>query len=74
MKDERKPEELTFEEAMTALEAIVLKLEKGEATLDEMLSLYEQGTALMRRCNALLSDAQRRVEVVEADKILPFES
>lgn len=66
-KDDKKIEELTFEEAEARLKEIVETLEKGQSPLDEMLGLYEEGTALLRRANALLSEAEARVKVVGAD-------
>ena len=63
--EEKKIEELTFEEATARLEEIVKALEKGDAPLDGMLKLYEEGTALLRRANALLEDAEERVKTVE---------
>ena len=68
----KKIEELTFEEAMARLEQIVTLLEKGEADLDGMLALYEEGSALMRRCNGLLEKAKRKVEAVNGEEIVPF--
>ena len=65
-------EEMTFEEAMARLEEIVTLLERGDATLDGMLALYEEGSALMRRCNGLLEKAKRKVEAVDGDKTVPF--
>ena len=58
-------EKMTFEEASARLEEIVRALEKGDAPLDEMLKLYEEGTVLLRRANALLADAEERVKIVE---------
>ena len=58
-------ENMTFEEAEARLSEIVEKLEKGESPLDEMLKLYEEGTALLRRANALLTDAETRVKVLK---------
>ncbi|MBQ9467459.1 MAG: exodeoxyribonuclease VII small subunit [Clostridia bacterium] len=58
-------EKLSFEEAEARLTKIVETLEKGEAPLDEMLKLYEEGTALLRRANALLAEAEERVKVVD---------
>ena len=56
---------MTFEEAAKRLSEIVTLLEKGEAPLDEMLKLYEEGTALIRRANSLLDEAEKRVNVIE---------
>ena len=52
---------LTFEEKMARLEVIVAKLEKGDAPLEDALSLFEEGTALAKSCNELLSKAEQQV-------------
>ena len=73
MEDKKMIDELSFEEAMTRLEEIVSALEKGEATLDEMLTLYEEGSALMRRASGLLEAAKRTVEMVQGDTVVAFD-
>ncbi len=60
-------EELTFEQALQELEAIVAKLEAGELTLEESLTLFERGQALATQCNVQLDDASLRVEQLTAD-------
>ncbi len=52
---------LTFEEAMERLEAIVERLEKGNAPLEEAMGLFEEGTALMKQCAAALDKAEQKV-------------
>ena len=54
-------EELTFEVAMAALEAVVEQIESNELSLDDTLDLFERGTLLARRCGALLDHAELRV-------------
>ena len=54
--------ELSFEEALTELDDIVAKLEAGELTLEESLSLFERGQKLAARCNKQLDEASLRVE------------
>lgn len=56
--------ELTFEKAMAELEAIVARLEKGDVSLEDSIKLYERGEALRARCDALLQDAELRVEKI----------
>ena len=41
--------EMTFEEAMAALEAVVSKLERGDVPLEESIQLYERGAELKAR-------------------------
>ncbi|RAH99538.1 exodeoxyribonuclease VII small subunit [Acuticoccus sediminis] len=55
---------MTFEAAMGELEAIVDKLEKGNVPLEESIAYYERGEALKTRCDALLKNAEMRVEKV----------
>ncbi len=60
-------EELNFEEALAKLDEIVSQLEDGELTLEESLSLFEQGQMLAGRCTSLLQDAELKVESLTAD-------
>ena len=55
---------MSFEEAMKELEATVGKLEHGEATLEESITLYERGAALRQHCDAVLRQAEERVEKI----------
>lgn len=62
-----KKETLSFEEALQALEVIVMQLETGEQNLEESLSLFEEGQRLAALCSQQLSDATLRVEQLTAD-------
>lgn len=53
-------EGISFEEAMKRLAEISEKLEKGDAALDESLTLFEEGTALIKLCNEKLDAAEKR--------------
>jgi len=55
-------EEPTFESAQRELDAIVERLESGEASLDEANRLWERGEELYRFCLARLDRAQGRIE------------
>lgn len=56
---------LNFEQSMKRLEEIVGLLEGGEAPLEEALSLFEEGTKLMRTCSALLDQAEQKVALLK---------
>ena len=58
-------EALTFEQALARLEAIVKKLEAGEASLEDSIGLYEEGTRLKRQCETKLAQAQARIEKIQ---------
>lgn len=52
---------LTYEQAYNKLEGILEKLESKATSLDESLSLYEDGISLYKHCNKLLEDAQLKI-------------
>ncbi|MBB5716134.1 exodeoxyribonuclease VII small subunit [Sphingomonas aerophila] len=58
---------LSFEDALKELERIVSRLESGDATLDEAISLYERGDQLRQRCADRLDAAQARIEAIRLD-------
>jgi exodeoxyribonuclease VII small subunit len=55
-------DEPTFEGAQRELDAIVERLESGQASLDEAIQLWERGEELYRFCLAKLDTAQGRIE------------
>jgi exodeoxyribonuclease VII small subunit len=55
----------SFEQALKELEDIVRKLESGELSLDESISLYERGQALKAVCEAKLANAKQRIEQIQ---------
>ena len=54
--------EQTFEEAQAELEQIVVRLEQGQASLDEAIKLWERGEELYAFCRARLNAAEGKVE------------
>jgi len=58
---------LPFEKALAELEGIVQRLEKGDVALEESIRIYERGEALKKRCDALLREAEARVEKIARD-------
>ena len=57
-------EQLSFEKALEELESIVSKLERGDVPLAESIAIYERGEALKRHCDALLGQAEAKVEKI----------
>jgi exodeoxyribonuclease VII small subunit len=55
---------MSFETALAELEAIVKRLETGNAKLDDAISAYERGALLKRHCEAKLREAQSRVDKI----------
>ncbi|HEX2872884.1 MAG TPA: exodeoxyribonuclease VII small subunit [Polyangiaceae bacterium] len=56
------PDAPGFEDALKRLTAIVERLESGELSLEQSLSLFEEGTRLSRSSQAQLDAAEKRVE------------
>jgi len=54
--------EASFEDAQRELEGIVQRLESGDASLDEAITLWERGEELYRLCATRLDAAQGRIE------------
>ena len=68
MSDAEKPvEEMSFEEAMRELEAVVGHLERGDVALDDSIRLYERGAALKKRCETKLKEAEEKVAAITFD-------
>lgn len=57
--------EISFEQSMERLDAIVKQLEKGEAPLGESLKLFEEGTALIAACGKMLDEAEQKVVMLK---------
>lgn len=66
-KGERPVDELSFEEAMAELEAIVDRLDRGEIPLEASIAAYERGTRLRRHCEQKLNAARLRVDRLVTD-------
>lgn len=59
--------EMTYEQAVKRLEEIVECLEKNDVTLDESLSLFEEGTGLTSFCVKKLNEAKQKITEIEKD-------
>lgn len=60
--------DLSFEEAMAALEQVVNQLERGDVALEASIALYERGAALKSHCAAKLKSAEEKVELIHAQE------
>ena len=52
---------LTFEESIARLDEIVKTLENGSAPLEQSLTLFEEGTKLIKSCGKILDNAEQKV-------------
>lgn len=59
---------LSFEQAVSELENIVARLERGDVPLDQSIEIYERGEALKKHCETLLNAAEARIEKIRVDR------
>jgi exodeoxyribonuclease VII small subunit len=59
---------LSFEAALTRLESLVDAMEQGEIPLADLLAKYEEGTKLLRACEARLKEAELKIEKLKKQK------
>lgn len=57
----------SFEHAIAQLEEIVTAMESSELPLEEALTHYQNGVGLLRYCQDTLSNAEARIEALEAE-------
>ena len=53
-----------FEELIEKLEAITNKLENDKLSLDESVSLFEEGMKLSKKCNTKLEEAEKKITML----------
>ena len=56
--------ELSSEEALKELEAVVSSLESGTVDLEKSIDIYERGALLKKHCEGKLAQAQARIEQI----------
>ncbi len=56
-----------FERKLADLEKIVARLEEGETSLEDSLSLFQKGTNYLKELADMLDEAERQVEVLTED-------
>lgn len=55
---------ITIEGALARLQEITALLEKGEASLDDSLKLYEEGVGLTQTCKKMLDEAELKITLL----------
>jgi len=59
-----KKKAVDFEQSLTALEALVADMEKGDLSLEDSLKAFEEGIQLTRECQARLAKAEQKVQLL----------
>lgn len=64
--------DLSFEEASSELEALVASLESEQKSLEDSMTLFERGQALIKHCSDLLDKAELKVKQLTGDGLSDF--
>ena len=69
----RKKQTIDLEKSMRDLEKVVEQLESGDLSLDKSLKEFEKGVKLSRDCEAALTEAEQKVQVLTGGNLEDFE-
>ena len=58
---------MKFEDAMERLNEIVKTLEGGTSSLDDSISLFEEGMKISKYCSDLLKNAEQKVKIIQSE-------
>jgi len=67
-------DDVKFETALTELEQIVQNMEAGNLSLEDSITAYRRGSELLKHCQRQLSDAERKIQVLEDGSLRDFDS
>jgi exodeoxyribonuclease VII small subunit len=62
----------SFEAGLSELNALVARMEAGDAPLADMLAHYQRGTTLLKFCESQLKDAEQQLQVLDGDTLKPL--
>ncbi len=68
MMSDKPVSEMSFEEAMSALEDVVNHLEAGDVALEESIALFDRGAELKAYCQKKLAEAEEKVAQITLDE------
>ena len=63
----KKDKQIQFEEAFKRLDAIVTKLESGDLSLEESMTVFEEGITLTETCKTRLEAAEQKIKLLLKD-------
>jgi exodeoxyribonuclease VII small subunit len=66
-------DELSFEQALDELDALVRRMESGELGLDESIAAYRRGAELAKICQARLSVAEQEIRKLDEETLKPLD-
>ena len=62
----------TYEAALEELETLVQQLESGQLPLDQLLSHYQRGSALLAFCRDRLQAVDQQIQVLDGSTLKPW--
>lgn len=65
--------ELTFEQALEELDALVRRMEAGDLGLDDALAAYRRGAELAKHCQGKLAVAEQEIRKLDGDMLTPLD-
>ncbi len=65
--------ELSFEQALEELDALVRKMESGELGLDEAIAAYRRGAELAKHCQGKLAVAEQEIRKLDGEMLTPLD-
>jgi len=63
----KKDKQIQFEEAFKRLDDIVTKLESGDLSLEDSMTLFEEGIILTKTCKSRLEAAEQKIQLLLKD-------
>ena len=64
----------SYEAALEELERLVAQLDAGQLPLDQLLSQYQRGAALLVFCREKLDAVEQQIQVLEGQTLKPWDA
>lgn len=64
----------SYEDAMGELEALVARMESGDMPLEQLLSGYQRGAALLQFCRDRLQAVEDQIKVLDDGALNPWKA
>ncbi len=68
------PADMSYEQALSELEGLVMSMESGQLPLDSLLSSYQRGAQLLKFCRSRLEAVESQVKLLEAGQLKPLDA
>ncbi len=62
----------SYEQAVVELERLVLQLESGQMSLDDMLKSYQRGSTLLRYCREKLESVEQQIQILDGAELKSY--